>query len=391
VTRRVDAHLIMLTTMAMTGGRNSLAADWSQTVDAGTNIAYVTNPQLIAGSHQSDEYAQVSVDGNTVAQTEISQLTITPRLSSTHYHEESNLDINSGSIDLNYQRKLERGQWTLDGMALTDSTVTSELGTTGITNVNVRHYANNLALGGQYYVTERLGWQLQSAWQDTRYTNAAAYGLTNYSYYSLQSGPTWNLTERLLGSLTLETDRISPQNGVNQTDYAATLQLKRAFTEQYAWHVSGGATRLEAEGTNTGTSWVAELGANRHGELVQWDLSVKRAIAPIGLGLLAQENAAVLTAAITTSERGVLNLSMSAIHTDPVNAFIYLAPGISLTYQIYSGAAWGQASAEWRYQLSQRWTLSASALYARARNYSVSEWANGNQARVGIIWQSGRL
>ena len=381
----------MLTGIAMAGGRGSAAADWSQTLEAGFNTAYVTNPQMIAGSHQGDEFAQLTVDGSAAAQTDLGQLTVTPRLASTRYWQDTDLDIDTGSIDLAYQRKLERGQWTFDAQALTDSTVTSELGTTGLTNVNRRHYFNDVSLSYQHFVTERLSWLLQGSWQDTRYTDGEAYGLTDYTYYSALTGPTWSLSERLTGSITFETDQISPQSGESQTDYSASLQLRRAFTEQYGWHVSGGVTHLESGGTTSGTSWVAELGASQHGERVQWDLSVKRAIAPIGIGLLAQENAAVLTAAVTTSTRSTLNLSVNWTHTDPVNQFLYLAPGISLSYQAYSGASWGQASAEWRYQLSQRWSLSATGVYARARNYSVSEWANGNQARLGLLWQSGRL
>ena len=381
----------MLTTIVITGERASWAADWSQQLEASANAAYLTNPQLVAGSHQSDGSAQLMVDGNSAVQTDVSQLTVTPRLASTRYLHETDLDINTGSLDVSYLRKLERGQWTLEAVALTDSTVTSELGTSGINNVSRRHYANSVSTGYQYLATERLSWQLQGSWQDTRYTDAAAYGLTNYSYASLQSGPTWMLSERLQGSLMLETDRISPQAGTTEKDYSASLQLKRSFTEQYTWHVSAGATRVEAEGTSSATSWVAEGGASRSGERVQWDLSLKRAVAPIGIGLLAVENAATASMTVNTSERSTLALAFNAIHTDPITEFFYLAPGISLSYQAYSGAAWGQLNAEWRHHFSPKWALSLAASYARARNYSVAEWADGNQARLGIVWQSGRL
>jgi hypothetical protein len=158
------------------------------------------------------------------------------------------------------------------------------------------------------------------------------------------------------------------------------------------WHASAGATRVDISGSSGApTSGVFELGVTRQGERVQWDFSVKQAVLPIGFGLLAREDVAALTAVLNLSERSTLNLSCSAVRSYPVSLSLYLAPEISLRYQIYSGAAWGQAGAEWQYHFSPRWALSAAYTQSRARNYAFAEWADGSQARLGIVWQSGRL
>ena len=387
------AKLLMVTGIAMARGTVAAAADWSETLDASATAAYDTNPTLTPGSNIADQSAQLAVNGNTSAQTERGQLTITPYLSIIRYARETNLDIDSGSIALAYVEKLERGQWNLSGQALTDSTVTSELGQTGITNVNLRHDAYNASIGYQYFSTERLSWQLQGSEQLTRYNDEAQrFGLTNYDYASIQFGPTWSFSDRLLGSLGVGTDRINPQVGGNEEDYSVYALLKRNFSEKYAWRASVGATRVEVAGSTAApTSTTFELGATRQGERVQWDLSAKRAVLPIGLGLLAREDVAALTAAVQTSEHSTLTLSFSLIRTDPVSISLYLDPLISLRYQVYGGASWGQAGAEWQYHFSPKWALSAAYQQARARNYNVAEWGNGNQARLGIVWQSGRL
>jgi hypothetical protein len=394
VTRRAGlAEITMLTTIAMTRGAFSPAADWSETLEASANAAYDTNPQLLPGSRIADRSAQLAVDGNSSMGTEVSQLTVTPRFSIIRYDREKNLDITTGSVALAFQDKGERGQWNASGLAETDSTVTSELGQTGITNVNFRHDGYNASVGYQYLATERLAWQVQGFGQITRYNSEAErYGLTSYNYGSILFGPTWSFSDRLQGSLSVETDQISPQSGTTEKDYSASAQLKRSLSEKYSWRASAGATRVEVRGSpGTPTSAVFEVGATRQGERVQWDLSAKRAVLPIGLGLLAREDVAALSAVVALSERSTLNLSCNVIRTDPVTLFLYLAPQISLRYQVYSGATWGQATAEWQYHFSPHWALSAAYMQARARNYSVMEWANGNQARLGILWQSGRL
>lgn len=382
----------MLTTLAMTRAGFAAAADWSESLQASGTVAYDTNPLLTPGSSMVDRSAQLAVDGNTQVATEVSQFTAAPRFAIIRYDEEKNLDITTGSLTLTYQDTGERGVWNASALAETDSTVTSELGQTGITNVNLRHNAYNAALGYQYLWSERLSWQLQGTGQITRYNDAEQYGLVGFSYVGLQFGPAWTFSDRLQGSLNLATDRVSAQNGTAERDYSVSAQLKRALSEQYSWHASAGATRIEIPGSSaTPTSGVFELGATRQGERVQWSVSVKRAVLPIGFGLLAREDVAALSAVFATTEHSTLSLSCNAIRSDPVSFSLYFAPGISLRYQVYSGATWAQAAAEWQYHFSPRWALSAALMGARARSYNLDEWANGNQARLGIVWQSGRL
>jgi hypothetical protein len=392
VSRRTGrAQLIMLATLGFMHGRAATAADWSQTLDAMTTLAYDTNPQLLPGSSIADQSAQLSVDGNTTAQTEIDQLTITPRFSLVRYARETGLDYQTGQINLAYQETLERGAWTLGGQLLADSTVTSELGLTGITDINRHHYADSATFGYQYLATERLSWQVQGSWNDTRYSDAQQFGLTDYKYEGVQFGPTWSLTDRIDGSLNLETDQISPQGEPTEKDYSASLQIKRKLSEQYSWRVSAGATRVASGNDQYSTSAVFDVGASRQGERVQWDLDLKRAVLPIGLGLLAREDQATLSVAANSSERSTFTLGVSVIRTDPVSIFLYFNPEISFNYLVYGGASWASVTGEWRYNLSPHCALSLAYAQSRARNYNEPEWANGNQARLGIVWQSGRL
>jgi hypothetical protein len=390
--RSGSVKLIMATMVAMTAGRSAPGADWSETLEAVANAAYDTNPQLLPGSHMSDQSAQLAADGSTTMQTELGQLTVTPRLSIVRYARETNLDIDTGNVNVSYVEKLERGQWNIGGQATTDSTVTSELGTTGITSVNFRHYQDNATLGYQYLSTERLSWQVQGSWQTARYNADAQHsGLTNYDYGSVQVGPTWTFSERVQGSLILGADRINPQFAPTEKDYSANLQLNRSLSERYAWRASIGGTRVESGSGPSGSSSLFETGVTWRGERIQWDVSVKRSVLPIGLGLLARQDAAALSVLASTTEHSTLNLSFNAIRSYPVTAVFNIAPGISLGFPVYSGASWGQATAEWQYHFSPNWALSAAYMQARARNENAPEWANRKQARLGIVWQSGRL
>jgi hypothetical protein len=382
VIRRTVTAGLFLSVLGLAGGQPSPAAIWSETLDASAHAAYVTNPQFVPGSKLDDESGVLAVDGNTTVQAERSELTVTPRFTLTRYHRERDLDINAGAVDLSYLRKLERGQWTLSGQALTDSTVTSELGLTGLTNVNRRHDAGTVSTVYRYSSSERLSWQLQGAWQVTRYSDAGSSGLTEFRYGSVQLGPTWSFSEHLLGSILVGADRTSPQGGQTQNDYPVSLVLKRTVSERYAWRASIGATRVEAGRGSAGTSSLYELGASRQGERLHWDVSVRRSVAPVGFGELTRQDQAMLGLTAVTSERSSVSLAVSALRSRPLTY---------LNFLVYSGASWEQANAEWQYRLSTKWSLSAAYTYARARNGDLQPWARGNQARLGIVWNSGRL
>jgi hypothetical protein len=372
----------MLTTIATTGSRVSPAADWSGTLDAAAMGAYVTNPGLLPHSDVTDESALLTADGSASMQTDRTQLTITPRLSITRYAHETSLDFTMGSIDLNTLEKFERGQLTCAAQLLTDSTLVSELGLTGVTHVNRRHDAASVTLGYQYNQTERLAWLIQGSGQVTRYSDAPQSGLVNYTYAAAQFGPTWNFTERVQGSLILEADQIYPQEAPNQSSYSANLQLKRNFTAQYSWWVSIGASKVKEGSQDYGTTPVYQLGGTWQGERLRWSVSLGRDVVPIGFGLLARSEQANLALTASTSERSTLDLTFDAIRSEPVIASDFL---------VYGGASWGELRVEWKYNLSQHWVVSVGYLQARARNGDLQELAISNQGRLGIAWQSGRL
>jgi hypothetical protein len=376
------AKIIMLTTVATAGSRATPAADWSGTLDAALYGGYVTNPQLLPHSDVADESGVLNADGKASMQTDLSQLTVTPRLSLTRYLHHSDLDFTLGSIDLNWLRKLERGQLTCAVGVLTDSTLVSELGLTGVTHINRRHDVGTVTVGYQYNQTERLAWVIQGTGQATRYSDAPEFGLVNYNYGSVQFGPTWNLTERVQVALTLEADRILPQDTPTEKAYSVNLQLKRNFSEQYSWHASAGATKVKASSADYATTSVYQLGATRQGERVQWDVSFGRSVIPVGFGLLARSEQAALSLVAGTTEHSTLTLSFSGIRTEPV---------IVSDFQVYSGASWGQLDVEWKYSFSDHWAFSAGYLQARARNGDLQELGIGNQGRLGISWQSARL
>jgi hypothetical protein len=377
----------MLTTTAVTAARSSCAADWSGVVQSTASAAWVTNARMLPGVDSSDETAQWTVDGSAIAQTERSRLTLTPRVMLTRYNHDTDLDTNAGSLGIDFEEKLERGQWTASGSAATDSTVTSERGTTGVTYVNRRHTAGTADIGYQYFSSERLSWLLQIGAQITRYTDAAQFGLVNYDYGSVQFGPEWNLSERMQGSVTLQANRLNPDGGARQNNYGISARLRRDFTEHYAWHASLGGTRVDYGSTGTSpaassTTVQYELGVTYKGERLSGDLSARRAVLPIGIGLLAPETIAELVIAANVSEHGTLSLTVNGIRTDAV--FVGAIP-------VYSGATFGQVSLEWRHHFAAHWSLLAVAKQARSRTGDIQQWANGSQAWLGIAWDSGRL
>ena len=234
-------------------------------------------------------------------------------------------------------------------------------------------------------------WLFSASWSTNRYSGAGQFGFTTLNYTSVQLGPSWNFSDHLQGSLVLGTDHTQPKNKTPQKDYSASLQLRRTLDEHYTWRGAVGATRvITGPGTQTTTS-VFELGVNRQGERASLDLDAKRSVVPIGFGLLAREEQANLSVKLRPLEHGTLSLTLTAQRTDPVSTFFFLFPGFGFHIQLYSGATWESATAEYRYDLSPRWVCTAALVRSRAQAGRTHPWGDGDQARIGVVWQGGRL
>jgi hypothetical protein len=372
---------LVLASIAMVLGADGVrAADWERSLTSGLAAGWVSNPALVVAERTDDRIAALTLSGRAVARTELGTLTLTPRFAVTRYDSNRTLDNNTGALQLDYARHSERSQWAISAQGLVDSTLTSELGLTGASNINRRHESANAGGSFQTSTTRKLSWFANASWIGHRYIDAFSTGLNDYQYVSAGSGAAWTFNERSQLSLVLGSDRTLPKQGADQNAWSASLRWAGSWTERSSWSIQGGATRFDTAG-GMATGALVELTASSASERAHWTASLRHDVSPIGYGLLVRKDQAAFNYGRNLSEHSDLGVFLNYIRSDPPN---------QLQSALYHGAQYLQAGAEWRWRLTDALDLNASCSHVRARGSQVAGWATGNEARIGVVWQSGR-
>jgi hypothetical protein len=367
--------------IVIAGTTRGRAADWSHAVSASLGAAAVSNPGLSPGADAWDRSAFMELSETTLARTERLTFSLTPQLLATRFEQNRSLNSDSGSALAGLAWSFERGRWNLDAQGTADTTLTSELGLTGITTANRRHEAFSVTNGFSHSSSERLSWNGTVGWSTTRYVDARDLGLTNYRNVSLQLGPAWSLTPTLSGTLTVSANLLNSAKASPETSYSASAGLGSSVSERISWQTSVGATRLQSQGRPS-TSEVYSLSVSLQGDPLSWSANASRAVTPIGFGSFSLSDQLRLAANAGVSEYSSLAASLSLVRSSPVG---------SQQISTYSGATWVQFGADWQWKFARQWSASAAVSRAWSRAARNGPWANSSQVHLNLLWGSDRL
>lgn len=356
------------------------AGDWTYQENADAALGYVSNPRLVPDSNATDEQAIAALSMSLRHESETSLLQISPRIASTQYRTLNELDNTGGSLAMSWQDTSPRNSWFVNTNAAVDSTLTSELGLSGLNEVNRQRQSLMAGGGGS------LGWselsQLGFQFSGTRvhYKDAKGTGLSSYNYYSALLDPSWSVGSLSRITLTTEADSLLADNvGGSQRSYALDLGLSRQSDERNNWHVQAGASGVDVGGPLK-LGWVLNAGWVRQGELGSLSASLSRQISPVGNGLLARSDTLALDAAHSLTEHSTLSGSLDLTRS----ASIYASSIV-----VYHGSLWGNVTTQWRWQFTPRWATALRASYSSSEDgLSSGPWAHGWDMRWSVAWQA---
>lgn len=294
---------------------SSLAAEWTFTPSADLLAQTQQNPGLSADeNHQHDISNGLGATAGLGVQrrTERTTLNFQPLLRAYRYGDNNNFDRDEEQLNLSYDWLGENLSWRAGANAARDTTLTSELGTTGLTQGNLRHESWGASVGPTWDLSER--WQLQS----TLATNSSRYpdqqgSLSNYRYTTALVSTTYIASEKLAVSVYGTAGKLDSEgNGGDTDDKSANVQV------QYTW------SPLTSFGASIGRSWVTSDAGSKQGVLYSVTasrafersslaFSVSRRQSPSGRALLTEADEARLsfTAQITETLSATAGASYS--------------------------------------------------------------------------------
>ncbi len=354
----------------------ALAAQWSISPAARVQALTETNPRLVKEGAEDVHGLVAGADLSLSRATELALLSFDASATQRRYDQASALDRLDINTALSLKARRERFNWQAAASATRDTTLTSELGLSGLTQVRSRHESASGMLNSQWSATERFQVSVGASLQFDFYPGRDI-ALVDYRYRSANFGGSYALGPRSSLSLTAQHGEMAVSgNDYKSNDSLVTLQYQFRPSERFSVSLGGGPSRAKGpRSSEDGASFSASL--SHLGERVSTTFSGGRRIAPTGRGYLSRRDNASLAFSISLTEHLNGSLDASYIRSKDVLADF----GLSL-----SDVRYRRANAGLGWQLGRKWSLGASAGYSEQLSRGTAAGGHGFDAQLGVSW-----
>ena len=388
--RVAAARRPLLHVAAVTAGLTSTcayAAQWSWTPDAETFARSQRNPRLSANDEeQKDDSHSIGarISAEVRRQTERVSLSIHPGVVAHRHLEDKDLDRDELQLDTSLVLKGERLSWRGDASARRDSTLTSELGSTGLNESNLRHDSYNVSVGPVWQASELLTVRSSLDTMEHRYPGVTGASLVDYRYSTATTGIDYVFSERVVLAAETVVGRLSDEGSGPHSDNASvTLQARYAWSPFWTVGVGGGPSWLKV-GDDRQRGFLYSAHISRAFEKASLSLGATRRQAPSGTGNVTDLEEADLAFSMQLSERLVASLAAGV--TRRKNAL--RAINLDLSEVRYNRA---ELNLTWR--ATPHWRISALVGGATQRVDALffkDATARGYEARLTLNWTGDR-
>lgn len=329
-------------------------------------------------TQRPDETGKVSMEfgGSLAAMTERSIFTLDPSVRVYRY-EEPLYDRTDLQANGQYQHAIDEiSDFTFSVNVTRDSTLTSELGTTGITFVNKPRTVLGGDAGYVRRMSERDTLAIGANYGEITYSGAEFTGLVDYDYRTAYLAWNRNLTERLtLGLLTNAAETNAPQFGAQDRAVTAQVTGNFAFSETFGTEFAIGLSRLDSDFGTSGDTRTYDLKFFRQGEHLDWHVGASHALTPSGRGVLSRQSRIECGLSDQISENLRLDARLTGIETEESGSI----NGTDVRYVRAS------LNANWR--LTRTLYLELQIAHAEQQRQSTADSAAGNIYTLGLKWQ----
>jgi hypothetical protein len=382
---------------------NVLAAEWSiePSIDARANLT--DNLNLTPGVRENVFNWTVSPRVIFARRTEISEVTGTASLGFNRYPDDPSLDTTDANFSLGSQLRSERNTYGLSAAYIRDSTLQTELATTGIVQTRTQRDLVTISPSWSYSLTERSSVFAQYQYDHASYEAGA--GFIDYSNQQASAGYQYLIAERVATTLSGNYSRYEADDGsIISNSNGFSVGLKYSHSEKLAFDLSFGVRRSDTTITNsallcefgavaicdffgiplqrvTATATTADDGyvysasADYKWERTSASMVLSRDINPTGSGLVVETDRIAIQIGHQFSEKLSGNVYAAYLSSRYITGF-----GSDTEYSSLS------SSLSWK--LDERWTTGAgySFSYQKVKNASESASANTVYLSISYNW-----
>jgi hypothetical protein len=340
--------------LAAVAGRPAHAGAWTAGATASGILGYDDNVLFVADQPIHDYYGRLDAAATLQYVGNHAKLALQPRLVGYEYGSFTLYNRVDQFFNATLGQTWERGKSDFSVGGSRDTTLTSEVGLTGLTATNKRHQGLQASWSPDYQATEQLDLGAQFSAQGNRYQEAAQTALLDYDYGSSAVTAGYAVTPLASFHLQLAAGRLQvPGQPAHTTkNYAATLGYTRQLGPLWLVEASYGPSWTQARAlASTTRGEVYSLDATRTSERGTFSLKLDQNVTPNGFGVLSRVQQATLAMRHSATEHLSLGLTGRWSRTRnllPLSGFELNR----LTYSDFSASADWTPAAEWYLSLS---------------------------------------
>jgi hypothetical protein len=362
---------------AAAAGSCAQAAEWRIEPTAHASVVSESNPRMVAGAAKDQQALAADLGVDIEGQSERTSVTFHSSAAHRHYGNDRSLNRSDLRMDTYLQHAAsERLSWSAAASVTLDTTLTSELGTSGETRVGYRHES----LGGQLRPT----WQMSERWSTTimmqiqsDYYPSADIGLVDYTYLSTGMTNTWRRSAQDSIAVVVRASRLKVEQAPADTkDASAQLQYTRNIDERWNLTLAVGPAWTRRTGsTQRGQSYNFELTrGEQYGAL---SLLADRGLAPTGRGYMTRRDSLSLQLRRELSPHMTGTLNARYLRSrNVVGALAYTFDDVSYR-RVDAGLSWSFAS---------QWATNLRTGYSDQEQSAFGVRASGVDVSLGIQW-----
>ncbi|MDA8384168.1 MAG: hypothetical protein M0037_14140 [Betaproteobacteria bacterium] len=390
------------------GVRVAHAAQWSMNPSVSATGQYDSNLLMTTAPHASIWSTVISPAASFTGQTQTLSVTGSAQLNANRFSEH-NLNSNDRLFALDMATNTQRSQFGVNVNYTRDSTLESELATTGLVELRAQRSLSELNPTWSFHLTPR--WLVTAAYDVSKadYSDAAGTNLVNYSDQNGILGLQYDLSPRGVASLSAYYDqyRTRPAQYKART-YGLQAGYRYHFSPTLEGDVAVGARRTHAtllantelcaivvaQGVATcipiaslsspqsadSTGYTFDGNVKRHWQSASLALSLSRAVTPSGLGALVQTDRLGLDWAHHLSATWAARVSVATYRTR------FLDGTLDANNNRYSLV---NPSMSWK--LTREWTVSTGYSYARSKYDLASKASSDNRVYATLIYRWPQL
>lgn len=353
-------------------------AEWSLSPGMRAVTEYTDNPRLLTAGGEATSGAVGELFASASRLTERSQLSLQPRVVAARYKDDEALNNDVQTLGAQYDYRWERARWSTSANFTRDTTLTSELGSTGIVQADRDHEGISVSGGPTFMLTERLNAGMQASASNSHYRNAQGTGLVDYDYRAASIFSGFAFSEQLQLTLSARSGQLQVPDLPRADKEDAALRLGMSYETFSSWIIeaSAGPSYLRSDFGNA-TGSVYKFGVQRRAE--RWSLgsSLTRDLTPTGQGVLTRSDQLSVGVARHFSERLTGGINVYGVRNQDQ---LTLAGATAPTLE-YARA---DVTVDW--QVAEHWSI-AFAIGGATQKYTSDSPSGGSyRTSIGIVW-----